>query len=360
MKPVPIFHVLSVALPLLFGASGSRAEQLQVQAGDHVVIAGNTFAERMGLHGYFETLLYSTYPNHKLVVRNLGWSGDEVDLMPRSKNFGSFEEHLTWHGTDVIFLCFGMNESFAGEDGLPSWERRLTSFISHLSGQQFNGKSAPKLVLVSPIAQEDAGSAYPTGEALASRNRDLAAYTATMKKVATSKRVIFIDLFAETSALYALEGAPRITTNGIHLTERGDYIVSQMMARLLGIIERPVAGDHIAAANAEALRRMIYEKNALYFLTRRPLNPHRIWAYHARRCESTAPMRKLQQVGAVVRQLDQQIWAATKPAPTSTWTQPPGGTEMWETPIDHTKFTFAEDPPEMPTVLRDGAHNNDQ
>ena len=85
--------------------------------GDHVVIVGNTFAERMGHFGHFETLLHDAYPDHELVVRNLGWSGDTPSLQPRPLDFGTMEEYLVQEQADIIIACFGMNESFAGEAG---------------------------------------------------------------------------------------------------------------------------------------------------------------------------------------------------------------------------------------------------
>ncbi len=46
----------------------------QLQKGDHIVIVGNTLAERMQYFGNWETLLHSRFPDLELRVRNLGWS----------------------------------------------------------------------------------------------------------------------------------------------------------------------------------------------------------------------------------------------------------------------------------------------
>ena len=40
----------------------SAAEPLKLEKGDHVVLIGNTLAERMQYFGNFETLLHSRFP----------------------------------------------------------------------------------------------------------------------------------------------------------------------------------------------------------------------------------------------------------------------------------------------------------
>lgn len=60
--------------------------------GDHIILLGNTFADRMRHYGYFETLLQKNYPDKQLTLRNMGWSADEVGLQPRPLNFPGFGE----------------------------------------------------------------------------------------------------------------------------------------------------------------------------------------------------------------------------------------------------------------------------
>ncbi len=55
----------------------------------------------------------------------------------------------------MVFAFFGYNESFAGEAGLPKFKMDLEEFIKHTLAQKYNGKTAPRLVLFSPIAHED-------------------------------------------------------------------------------------------------------------------------------------------------------------------------------------------------------------
>src|SRR4051794_31347671 len=72
------------------GASADPGPRLELRRGDRIIIIGNTLAERMQYFGHFETLLQSRFPELELVVRNLGWSADELTLRPRSQGF---EDH---------------------------------------------------------------------------------------------------------------------------------------------------------------------------------------------------------------------------------------------------------------------------
>ena len=55
------------------------AEPLELKKGDHICLIGNSLAERMQHYGWLETLLHAQFPEHELVIRNLGYSGDEID-----------------------------------------------------------------------------------------------------------------------------------------------------------------------------------------------------------------------------------------------------------------------------------------
>src|SRR6202007_3321819 len=104
------------------------------------------------------------FPDHKLVSRNLGFSGDELTTRLRSAGFGSPDEWLTRTKADVVFAFFGYNESWGGEAGLPKLQKDMDEFIKHTLAQKYNGSSAPRLVIFSPIAHEERNEAnWPPG-----------------------------------------------------------------------------------------------------------------------------------------------------------------------------------------------------
>ncbi|MBL9189651.1 MAG: SGNH/GDSL hydrolase family protein [Opitutaceae bacterium] len=205
----------------------SAAAGAAIRPGDRIAILGNTFADQLRVHGYFETLLLQLPLEPRVSVRNLGWAGDMLSARDRPTNFPAEEAALVAHQTDVIIACFGMGESFAGPDGLPAFRTALETFAASHRGRKYNGKSEVRLILVSPIACEDLGPLTPDRER---RNRELADYTAAMEQVATRQELGFVNLFAPTLQLMADSTAPKLTTNGIHLNAYGYWAVSRLLA----------------------------------------------------------------------------------------------------------------------------------
>src|SRR5262249_44386748 len=157
--------------------------------------------DRMQHDGWLEAYFYSRFPRHDLVFRNLGFAADELTVRLRSANFGTPDQWLARTKTDVVFAFFGYNESFAGAAGLPKFKQDLEAFIKGTLAQQYNGKSAPRLVLFSPIAHENLRSRdLPDGS---ENNQRLEQYTAAMAGVARANRVPIVDLFHASRDLYA-------------------------------------------------------------------------------------------------------------------------------------------------------------
>jgi hypothetical protein len=225
------------ALVLLLTAFAANAAPLELKKGQHVCYLGNTLADRMQHFGWLETLIHTRFPQQELVFRNLGYSGDELTLRLRSADFGSPDQWLSKCQADVIFAFFGYNESWAGHDGLDKFRKDLDGFVKHTLAQKYNGKSAPTLVLFSPIAFEDHKSPnLPNGRDV---NERLQLYTGAIQEVAALHNVHFVDLFKPTLDLYGKAEKP-FTINGIHLTEQGDrYVAAIPHRRRLLDLRRP-------------------------------------------------------------------------------------------------------------------------
>jgi putative heme-binding domain-containing protein len=256
---------------LLAAATAAAADPFEPKKGDHVCLIGNTLADRMQHHGWLETLLVSRFADRDLVFRNLGFSGDEITTRLRSDNFGSPDQWLTKCEADVVFAFFGYNESFAGEAGLAKFKQELDAWIKHTLGQKYNGESAPRLVLFSPIAHEDTGDRNlinPDAD-----NARLKLYTAAMAEIAAANNVPLIDLFTPTAEGYASDAKPW-TFNGIHLSEYGDQ-------RLAPIIERALTPSGPLfkrdAAALERLRAAINEKNLQWHARYRTVDGYNVY-----------------------------------------------------------------------------------
>jgi glucose/arabinose dehydrogenase len=222
---------------------GHAAAPFTLQPQDNICIIGNTLGERMQYDGWLETLIQARFPKHELVFRNLAFSGDEVSTRLRSKNFGTPDEWLsglaapiggyednrlagTNTNADVVFAFFGYNESYAGQAGLDAFKKQLDAWLVHTLAQKYNGKSAPRVVVFSPIAHEDLGTPdLPDGK---ENNVRLALYTKAMGEVAATKNVTFVDLFTPSLKLYADVKAP-LTMQGIHLNSDGNRRIAQVI-----------------------------------------------------------------------------------------------------------------------------------
>ena len=81
---------------LWLGLPAARADILALQEGDHMCIVGGGVADAMQHSGWLETLLHARFPAHRLVIRNLGYDGDEIDPAKRlrSADFGTPDQWL--------------------------------------------------------------------------------------------------------------------------------------------------------------------------------------------------------------------------------------------------------------------------
>lgn len=233
---------------------------LSFNKGDRIGFVGNTLLERSQHFAYLESLLVQAFPNHDLVIRNFAWSADEVDLQPRPDNFATVAQHLTREEIDVIVAAFGFNESFAGLEALETFRSRLRRWVQDTKGLAFNGKTGPRIVLLSPTANENVDRVI----AASMNNERLRAYTEVMRAVAADEGVGFVDLFQPTVNLFAEDERHHWTINGVHLTDLG-------YARVDAEIFRALTGETAPEVN-EQVRLTLIDKNRQYFRRYRPLN----------------------------------------------------------------------------------------
>ncbi len=224
------YRVGLVAFALMLWLPPAALADAPIRGGDRIAIVGNTFADQLRTHGYLETFLLNQTRENPVSIRNLGWGGDTLTIRNRPTNFPTEASTFTAHQTDVIIACFGMGESFAGEAGLESFQRDLTTFIASHTAKSYNGRSPVRLVLVSPIAYENLGELTP---AVAQRNHDLAAYTEAMSAVAVANGIPFINLFEPSRTLGESRVGPRTTTNGIHPTAYGYWAIGRFFGEQL-------------------------------------------------------------------------------------------------------------------------------
>lgn len=338
-----------LALPVAISSSVAHAAGLEIKKGDHICIIGNTLAERMQHEGWLETLIHARFPEYELVFRNLGYSGDEIELdrRLRSMSFGSPDEWLAGEApvpqptklsprdevaknrfaltntkADVIFAFFGYNESTRGDAGLPKFRQDLDAFIKHTLSMKYNGKSAPRLVLFSPIAHEPTDDRnLPSRDAVAAANARIGKYAAAMKDVAAANQVVLVDLFAPTAELYQKRSGGTITINGIHLNADGDQFVAT-------VADESLFGPRSSEAkkrDLEPLRRAVNDKNFYWFNRYRTTDGFSTYGDRAFLKFSEGPggygegrsnygtvQRELEVLDVLTSNRDRRVWAAAQ------------------------------------------------
>ncbi|MCH9022515.1 MAG: azurin [Planctomycetes bacterium] len=288
----------------IFNKTAARAEWTQPVAtqlplaldkGDCIAFIGNTLLDRAQDFGVFESLLHQRYPEHQLVIRTLAWSADTSDLQPRPANFGDMDQHLTYIKADVIFAAFGFNESFAGDKGVNHFRITLSNYVSGLKSKAFNGTSGPRIVLLSPIANENV-----THVAAADMNNaNLKKYTDVIREVAAEQEVGFADVFQATR-LAMLDPLSDMTFNGIHLVEEGYRLFADTLFE-------GVFSESAPEVN-EKVRQAIIEKNRQFFRRYRPLNTFYYTGSRNKRYGYLDFLPAMRNFEIMVANRDQRIW----------------------------------------------------
>jgi len=271
------------ALPLPVPAVVRRSAVATSPApGERIALLGNGLAERDLYYGILETELYLRYPESRLIIRNLARPGDTPGYRPhpartspwafpgaevfRPENaqhngkgfFPSADQWLASVKADTVVAFFGYNESFDGPQRVGTYEAELEAFVLHTLAQAYNGETAPRLVLVSPIAFENLSVRrdLPNGTR---ENANLGLYTDAMRRVANRHGLTFIDLFALSRDHYAQRRDRTFTINGFAPTEAGYTELSRWLADGLYSAEA-----RRTQADPALVRSAVLEKNWLW------------------------------------------------------------------------------------------------
>lgn len=331
-------RILTSLVLACLSATASQAQSLQLKKGDNIAIVGSGLADRQQHHAWLESLIHKAYPDLDLVVRNLGFTADEVNVHPRSDEVPSTEYFMdmkpgtlatkagktdvVYHaGADfhasVVFAYWGFDESFKGEAGLADFKKALDEYLKQHLGADY-GKGKPQLVLFSPIAHENMKDPtnFPDGSA---NNKNLELYTAAMAEVAKANNVPFVDLFHASQQLFAAASHP-LTINGIHLTDEGDKMLAPIQFKGIFGKEAPKTDDPSVAK----IRDAVLEKNVQWHHRYRTVDQFNIYGQRSRikyadaKDPKNAPDnatimgQELAQRDVKVANRDKAVWAAAQ------------------------------------------------
>ncbi|HLO45586.1 MAG TPA: PVC-type heme-binding CxxCH protein [Leadbetterella sp.] len=259
-----------------------KPETIELSKDDRISMVGGNLGSRMMNYGHFETEIYVRNPEKNLIIRNMCDGGDTPGFRPHasrnlpwafpgaekfqteyaknSSSEGHFEtpdQWLTRLETDVIIGFFGFSESFQGKAGLQNFKNELDAFIKHTKNQKYNGKEAPKLAIVSPIAFEDLSTKFdlPNG---VKENANLWMYTMGMKEVCEANDVLFVDAFTPSKKWYDSSNDP-LTIDGSQLNEEGYKKLAFLLSdSIFGMVAFEVE------PNRDLVRTAVMEKNWMW------------------------------------------------------------------------------------------------
>lgn len=277
-------------------AAAEKASAIPLRDGDRVVLLGNTFIERENNHGHIELALTASLPSKQITFRNLGWSGDTVRGQARAY-FGTPEDgykHLLQYvdmlDPTVLIISYGTNESFAGPPGIDAFVEQYEKLLSDLEGH------TQRIVLLSPTPMENLGPPLPDP---AEANQNLALYTRAIADLAKKRGHTFINLFEAMAPLVA-DPATNLTNNGLHLTANGYAVAGRLIAAAL-VPDAPT----FSPQSHEDLRRLIIEKNELFFHRYRPQNETYLRGF--RKHEQGNNAVEIEQFEPLIAEKDNQI-----------------------------------------------------
>ncbi len=281
------------------------AAQLELNKGDHVVLIGNTLAERMQHHGWLESYVQAALPKHELVFRNHGFSGDKVNSRPRNRGFINPHDYLKISKADVILAFWGYNESY--DNNPAAFAQELMKWIDDTKKQNYSGKGAPRIVLCSPIAHENLNTPnLPDGKA---NNARLMQYAGATEAAAAVRKIPYVDLFHASKMLYAKNKEP-LTMNGIHPNSLGNKLLAQHLVTKL--MELKVSGD---TKKIENIRSAVLDKNWHWHNRYRATDGNDVWGGRSslkfvdNQSNRDVLMHELNMIDVMVANRDKKVWA---------------------------------------------------
>ncbi|MCC7374263.1 MAG: c-type cytochrome [Verrucomicrobiales bacterium] len=312
----------------------------QPSPGENIAFIGNSLGERMLYFGHFETAIHQRYPQARITVRNLCNPGDTPGFRPNSArksqwafpgadkynpglqaHFGighypTPDQWLFEVKADTILAFFGYNESFDGLDRVANFRAELAAFVDHSLSLAYNGRTPPRLILVTPIAFEDRTDAYdlPAG---AEENRRLSAYAQAVLEVAREKGVGAVDVFSSTRQWFSGSG-PKLTINGCHLSDAG-------YAKLAPVLMEQIFGPGTAtsAVDARSLRAAVEDKDWFWFNDYRMLNGVHVYGQRYQPFGNVNYPEEIEKIRQMTKLRDARLWDMASGKVTASITLPP-------------------------------------
>jgi hypothetical protein len=275
------FRIIVVVILTAFFSS-ARAEEPFLKKGDVIALVGGEDMVAASEYGYLELLLTRSLPDYHLKFRNLAWEGDTVFEQPRQLNFPTWEQQLEKIGATVVICQFGQMESLAGKEKLPEFIAAYEKLLV-----RFSGGGRRRLMVLSPTPMEARVDGAVESGRQGSRET-LSTMRDAIGVLAERIGARYVDLVRVLDGYgNELPGKPRMTRDGFHLSELGDWYLAEWVddANLSAALRNDIPSDRVPHIDVTTMRpgagawgpvlAAIIAKNRLWFDYWRPQN----WAF---------------------------------------------------------------------------------
>jgi len=222
--------------PVTAQNSSNGPRPFEFKDGDRVVFLGDTWMEREQQDSYIESRITSRLEGKKVIFRNLAWSADTVlgesraSFDPPEKGFDRLKEQIVAIKPTVVFLGYGMAESFKGAAGVPHFKDELNKLVETIG--DICKPEAVRFVFLTPLHHENLGAPLPDPT---QHNEQLKLYADALKEIAQQRNSVLIDLFSLSGQFEKGRNNPHLTENGIHPTPFGYWQIAYFIEQGLGI-----------------------------------------------------------------------------------------------------------------------------
>lgn len=265
------------------------AADLALKDGDRVVMVGGALIEREQLYGYLEVTLHSMFPDKKFTVRNLGWSGDTVwgearaEFGPQPEGYKKLVEQVKAEKPTVLILAYGTNEAFAGKAAVERFSQQYRKLIEDIAPKEC------RLIFFS----------IPTPTVKTNPSFAQAEYDHAIRSIASQNHGTVVNL----DKLLAPMGKDGTRTDDGILPNAYGYL---FLAELVSCIRPDTReGAFTTLEQWEAVRKLIVQKNQLYFYKYRPAND--TYLYLFRKHEQGNNAAEIPKFDPLIAELDAKI-----------------------------------------------------
>ncbi len=283
--------------------------------GERIAFIGNSLAEKMNLHGHFETQLHLAHPEKRLMVRNFARPADEITLRQRPGNYDLLDDPFYHFSPDTVFCFFGFNESYAGAGEVDAFVRDYIAFLNNFSERYTRDETGSKVrfVLVGPVAFEDTHDPLlPKADPI---NTNIAAYDAALDRVAAETGWPVVYLYSETKAAFDAQSGCQYTLAGFQVNAMGDELVAEWLAKKVLGKSGATGSTSRSSEQAEQIRQLVNDKSWIHLQDHRMINGWYVYGGRRTWDQETFP-REYNKVRQMARLRDAAIWelAAGRPA----------------------------------------------